>query len=200
MTAIKTSKQLKAALTAALGYEPFFWVERLSRGYNITVGNYKFWTWAIGELSDQDRFDRVVAEVKAAAEQKKAQQAAAAAVATEASEVAETTDAANAVLSQPVSTKPIRRPYVREEERVYRVGTGPRTLEQLRRMPPASKLQFVYRPKRGIGRWQVLTKTFEHNRWKRRALIDMGPAGSFATRPELVETWLEQYAAAEVAV
>lgn len=77
MTAIKTSKQLKAALTAALGYEPFFWVERLSRGYNITVGNYKFWTWAIGELSDHDRFDRVVAEVKAAAEQKKAEQAAA---------------------------------------------------------------------------------------------------------------------------
>jgi hypothetical protein len=92
------------------------------------------------------------------------------------------------------SAKPIRRPYVREEAEVNRVGTGPRTLEQLRRMPSANRLRFVYRPKKGIGKWQVLTKTFEHSRWKRRALISMGPAGCFATRPELVETWLEVYA------
>ena len=90
--------------------------------------------------------------------------------------------------------KTVRRPYVREEAEVSRVGTGPRTLEQLRRMPPANRLQFVYRPKKGIGKWQVLTKTFEHSRWKRRALISMGPAGCFATRPELVEAWLEAYA------
>lgn len=89
---------------------------------------------------------------------------------------------------------PVRRPYVREEAEVNRVGTGPRTLEQLRRMPPANRLQFIYRPKKGIGKWQVLTKTFEHSRWKRRALISMGPAGCFATRPELVEAWLEVYA------